>query len=1099
MTSKVAIKYHDHDTLTSKSSLGSSQDYTLSIDGSQELRSVKRGRGLSIPDDNDAFDLPSSHRSRSRSGSTDELTINKLKYDEDIDLVGRNEQKKILHDCFERMMDDPSSSPSSGGHRSRRKELVLIRGHSGSGKSSLAATLKKPISAHAKGVYVQEKFDLYFIEYPFFAISKAFANVCSHVMTMSTGANEDLADSIGQALHDELGADVESLSRLVPEIDELIPEQDASVSSRGTTEQYDFAAGQERFKFAFRVLTRVLCKFLSPLVFVIDDLQWADAASLELIAALLSDVQNNKPSLMIIGCYRSDEVEKNSHLADMIAAITKKQEPCKINVTELDLQPIDVDDVNKIILALLGMDDAERTRDLAEVCFHRTLGNPNFVIEFVAMLEMEGLLSFNLGLTKWMWEAKKIENETMSTANVVELLIARLQKLPDETQVLIQYAACLGSTFDLKTLEILWKDHGARTCGCKDHLKLLQDGNFIESVGSDSFRWIHDSLQEAALVLGKQDKESLQFSIGVTLYNALSAKDGGLEDHLFAVTNLINHGVNQEKVEFAMLNLRAAKKARSLSAFKSGSSYAAKGIQCLSDDCWTNHRPLVLALYSIGAEMELASGNLEAVDEYSNEIINRDYFDILDKMPLYKCRMYKLATMDLRHQDAVDCGLRILEELGCQLVKSRTFVGVQAVISAKRTITKARNTSMEAYLSKSMDDTKLKEVMLVLYRMTVSCYFSGNPMIMILCITRSVQLTLDHGSSMMSGAALVNLAYLALGISKDFKAAGYLAEVAMILAKKGRSQYVEALTISNVHATTIAWTTPLQSLLNPMANAYTLGMKSGNSETAMWSLFFHQFEIPYVMGKPLGPMLEAFPNALSQCEEKKQKDQAYIMRMFWQMMLNLADDNSQGKEVLEGEIYSREEFPPQSPLHETHFVLVQMNLYIFFGNFEEAAKLALKVGGSFEATNPGIFPNMMETFHRGVALFAMARKTGGKGKYRSPAIRIRKQVDAWLKADNPNVLYFHHYLCAEQAALDRRYDEAERLYVEAIKIAARSGALHHAGLFNERFASFLREEKKMPEEAEYRTKEAEKYYQNWGAMGKLGVSGIEKLFSGSPQ
>jgi len=251
------------------------------------------------------------------------------------------------------------------------------------------------------------------------------------------------------------------------------------------------------------------------------------------------------------------------------------------------------------------------------------------------------------------------------------------------------------------------------------------------------------------------------------------------------------------------------------------------------------------------------------------------------------------------------------------------------------------------------------------------------------------------------------------------------------------------------------------------------------------------------MGKPLGPMLAAFPNALSQFEEKKMKDQVYLLRLFWQMMLNLAD-GSQGKEILKGDIYSREDYPPQSPLHETHLDLVQMNLFLFFGKFEEAGKLALKVGGSFEATNPAVYRNMIETFHRGVALYAMARKTGEK-KYRSPANKIRKQVEVWLKADNPNVLYFHHYLCAEQAALDRKYDQAEKAYVEAIKIAARTGALHHAGLFNERFASFLRDEMKLADEAEYRSKEAEKYYKVWGAMGKVGGSPIEKLFSGPQQ
>jgi len=135
----------------------------------------------------------------------------------------------------------------------------------------------------------------------------------------------------------------------------------------------------ERFKYAFRVLTRLLCAHFSPLVLILDDLQWADTASLQTIDFLLSDTENTK-GLVIIGLYRSNEVNDSHQLSQTLNVLESKGATLGVNITSMDIQSLDGNDINRIIMAMLGIDDDGLTTGLAEICHRRTLGNPFFCL-----------------------------------------------------------------------------------------------------------------------------------------------------------------------------------------------------------------------------------------------------------------------------------------------------------------------------------------------------------------------------------------------------------------------------------------------------------------------------------------------------------------------------------------------------------------------------------------------------------------------------------------------------------------------------------------------------------------------------------------------
>eukprot|EP00980_Cylindrotheca_fusiformis_P013391 scaffold3410_cov141-Cylindrotheca_fusiformis.AAC.34 len=250
---------------------------------------------------------------------------------------------------------------------------------------------------------------------------------------------------------------------------------------------------------------------------------------------------------------------------------------------------------------------------------------------------------------------------------------------------------------------------------------------------------------------------------------------------------------------------------------------------------------------------------------------------------------------------------------------------------------------------------------------------------------------------------------------------------------------------------------------------------------ALWirvSLLSHQVWIPYAMGKRLGPILVQCPKVLSQMEELSQLEQAISLKMFWQMMKNLVTfPLTEYSHKLEGDIFSAGDFTGTDSVHVATVHLLLGELLVFYDDIEAAAKRAIRDRDKFAKLAPGMFHNMYETFHRAIALFAMARRTR-KRKYRTHANKLATRIAGWARSGNPNVSHCHMAMMAEQAALDKKY---------GVVLAAKTGHMHHVALINERYAEFLREELSDEQESKYRLGEAIRFYEEWGAFGKVGA------------
>lgn len=789
---------------------------------------------------------------------------------ESIGLVSRDEEVSLLKSCFRRMLGDQidAGAKEEKSWETCSKELVFLSGLSGVGKSTVAHTLQQDVEAQENGIFVQGKFDQNTSDKPYSGIAKAFGMICEKIDQMPG----DAVNRVAAEISEEFGTETEVLMHLIPELKYIIKDYATSTISTETVD-HDIMTGLDRLRFAFRAMTRALSAEFSPMVLVLDDLQWADISSLQILDCLVTDEKNPNP-LMVIGCYRSDKADENSVLVNKIHALRDKTNKFSFHITELEIEAFTASDISDVIKTRITADDDSSIDSLASLCEKRTMGNPHFVLEFLKMLKNESLLVFDCDSEKWIWDLSQIEEVTMSTANVVVLLQAKIKKMPKQAQRLLQYAACIGSSFSYATLELIWKksniiDNNKESEPLEQLLVTAEENSFIEKCGPNRYRWVHDKVQEASLLLTKKSMASFQLDVGSSLYYCLDEKS--LEEELFNVTDIINCGNVKKRPEFARLNLRAAEKAAGICAMQSAANYSAKGIELLQEGQVLTSRVLTLQLYKIGTEMETALGNVKKAEEYAKEILGRDEYTTMEKIPFKVVSIRKELLVDFKHEETIERCMELLKELDYKLIWSKKSMALQALVELKKAIRRAKNTEMfkkSNYSLGKMTDQKHLLWMRLTGLLIYAAYQSKQPFLHVVSVCRNVHITLDHGIGTESGVNLASLGMMVVAIQGDFETGAKFAEMGLAMQKSHPAREGTCIYIS--YSFVLCWKLPLQALLKPHYDGYVSATRVGDSTFSCWNMTAHHIWLPYMMGKPLRHILKEFRLLQSQMEELSQ-------------------------------------------------------------------------------------------------------------------------------------------------------------------------------------------------------------------------------------
>ncbi|WP_433966439.1 ATP-binding protein [Tunturiibacter gelidiferens] len=380
-------------------------------------------------------------------------------------LYGREREVDALLAAFERVV--------AGG----RPELVLVSGYSGIGKSAVVNELRKSLVL-PRGLFASGKFDQYKRDIPYAIVAQAFQSLLRPLMSKPEGQLSKWRDDLLLAL----SPNGSLLIDLVPELKLIIGEQ----SPVAALPPQD---AKTRSYLAFRRFISVFARPEHPLALFLDDLQWLDVATLDFLEDLL--VQQDLAHLLVVGAYRDNEVDSAHPLMRKLSAIRQ----AGAAEQEIRLTPLSSDDLAHLIADTLHC-ESQPALSLAQLLHEKTSGNPFFVRQFIHALVEEGLITFDHRDARWRWDLDAIRAKGY-TDNVVDLMVAKLNRLPVAIQKALQQFACIGNSAEAATLSAVLEASEQETEA--ELWEALHQELIVRS--ENSYRFAHDRIQEAAYSL----------------------------------------------------------------------------------------------------------------------------------------------------------------------------------------------------------------------------------------------------------------------------------------------------------------------------------------------------------------------------------------------------------------------------------------------------------------------------------------------------------------------------------------------------------------------------------------------------------------------
>lgn len=654
---------------------------------------------------------------------------------------------------------------------SGKPRLLSVSGYSGIGKSALVHEVHKPIASH-NGLFVSGKFDQFQRNIPYSALRQALKTWLQHVLSLSEAKLLEMRELIKSALGNNARVLIDFMAEFEHVLGQMSP-----VAILGADET------KNRFQNVLHEFIKVITR-QRPLVMFFDDIQWADRGTLDLLPVLVSQ---EGCRLLVIVAYRDNEVDP---LHPAIKALrTVEESPLTHDVISyIKLGPLGIEQICQLL-----QDALYRFRDdvidLAGMIHTKTAGNPFFIGEFLKTLYTDGLLNFNLKQQRWSWNIEEIQARGI-TDNVVELMLGKMHQLPNETQELIQLAACVGSRFDLEMLStvagqpltkltrIIWP-------ALQDGL-LIQDGGdwflgMVEQASSSSAipkdtetflsqsspfspycRFIHDRMLQAAYEsMGKEKRRSTHLRIGrLLLQHAGSELD---DEETFAIAEQLNQGRwliddAEERQQLVRLNLDAAQRALSASVWQASADFSTVGIELLPDDAWQVCPELARDLYHVKAESEYLNGNPEESAAFYKTLFDH-LDDTLTKAEICATRLVQTIGRGQWFEGAVFARDGLMY-LGLEVPMSDKEIA--ALIEKEKQCLAGNLGNMEvdqiADLPE-MEDPRLLIAMRIFPNLSQCSAIIGDTTLRDYCAIKGMNLVLAHGKSDLAAMQLACFAF----------------------------------------------------------------------------------------------------------------------------------------------------------------------------------------------------------------------------------------------------------------------------------------------------------------------------------------------------
>jgi predicted ATPase/signal transduction histidine kinase/DNA-binding NarL/FixJ family response regulator len=992
-------------------------------------------------------------------------------------LYGREREIEILLQAFEHV-----TNPQERG----ATEMMLVAGYSGVGKTALVHEVHKPMT-EKNGYFASGKFDQLGRNVPYSALTQAFNAFCSYWLTESVEQLKQWREKILSAV----GNNGQVLIDMIPQLELVIGSQ-PPVAEVGPNE------AQNRFNLVFQNFFRTISQAEHPLILFIDDLQWADSASLNLLETLMTDTESRY--FLIIGAYRDNEVDAAHPLMMMLEDLRKAAIIVNtIKLQTVQLKNLSLNDTNTLISETLKSEPAY-VQPLAHLVYEKTQGNAFFTHEFLKSLYKEELLVFDIKEQKWQWELSKIADKGI-TDNVVELMANQIEQLSSETQAVLKLAACIGNKFDLKTLSIIYQHTQSDTF---NHLwKAIEEGliepddeNYkqLEKIEKGEinthFKFQHDRVQQAAYALiPEAEKSTVHLEIGRLLL--ANTKKENLEEQLFDIDNHLIGGhtlmTNElERLTVARLNLRAGKKAKAGTAYQAAINYLVLGIQLLGESAWEKHYSEAFELHKEQGECEFLSSHFErseqllalAAEKAQSQFEQADIYVIKIALLSGQGKYHEAVVTMIEALNRFGMNVPTLEQTGAQQQATTTEIALYQEQMKSRQIE-------DLYHLPLMQNENMK-VCLQIIAMTMDSIIIGIPELLAFYATKMVNLSIEYGLSVFMPFGYSCFAMILSGGFKDYNGTYQFSALGLRLIQEKLIHSGMKTKIYNV----CGFFNVLKEHINVSAEyfkkTYRLALEGGDFSYAGYAII----EWPrYVLPLSIEEALKVTQESITYAYKANNIPTLLTGQLYEGFIKNLQGSVSKTS-------FNYDQFTEEAFLDS--FEKVALTLTAIYKRYKlqslslfeyyEQALPFVQERATWIAAFGAIDLNLRSDYylHAGITCAALYFSATETDKQTYLEILDECIAENKLLSDECQINFEHAYLIlrAEKSRIENRLMEAMHFYDQAIASAREHGYLCNEALANELAARFWLAQQK-ENFANLYLKGARYAYQQWGATAKV--------------
>ncbi|MDJ0837994.1 MAG: AAA family ATPase [Acidobacteriota bacterium] len=932
-------------------------------------------------------------------------------------LYGREQEIKTLTDAFYRVCDGS-------------RELLLISGQSGVGKSALIQEIYQPVTRR-RGHLIVGKFDQFQHNIPYAALIQAFSEMVHQILALSSSRLAAWRSRIIEAL----GPNCAVLLEVVPELALIVGEQPE-------VEELSTAETENRFHQVIKEFIGVLATPEHPLVIFLDDLQWADSATLRMVEILVED--RTLKGLLLIGAYRESDIGNTHALHHTLLRLRG----IEARVQHIFLNRLRSEHVTQIVADTLRTGTEEVTA-LARLVYRKTEGNPFFVNEFLKALHKEKLIFFNEEKDIWTWDEAGVSRKGV-TENVLEFLTTRLQKLPEETREALILAACVGNPFKISDLAMI----EGRTAGnvakdldwaVREGLVFPRDEEFVpaDTVHDQSgvprtYEFLHDRVQQAAIQLIKPEaRQQLHLKIGRLMLENASEEELG--EHLFDIANQFNMGQSwlddpEERLRVARLNLLAGIRARLSTAYEPALGFLTYGLGLLPANCWETCHGLSMALYRERAECEYLCGHFEVAEHLFGTALENGR-TVMEKAAIYNLRTELYVHLG-KYLEAIEVGLKGLHLFGIYISVLDDELHDESLAMLASIQESLGDLEIEDLMAlPHLDDEVIHAVMKLMVNMWTPAA-NVNLNLMKLLSLYIVRLSLEHGN-----AELSSFGYTAYGMVLgseygDYDNAWRFGQLGLEMSRKFENVRLHCRVAFFHGAFIIPWCRPLGESLDLLKEAYRAGLECGDfmwAATSLFHLIYHRQQ----MGDPLQTIFKETENYLG-----------FMSKVRYEPILELVELLRRGIRRLQGSLTDAiasfedstfgDEFLKRNQkrlflVSVFHYHLWQGRHAFQFGDYEEAIHQL----NTAEKYLPFAFGwTSITDFYFYKALTCSALIYDAKDDEREGLLRTvsvcREHLEEWAEANPDNFEHKFLMVTGELAGLLGRFEQAINCYDTAL-------------------------------------------------------------------